>query len=106
MPHAIAIVTLILFVLVIPLGLCVAVERRREWFAGARLALWLIGITLFSWLCTNAAVWVPCYLGLTQIRGPEAAFALLFGWLYLWVTMLPVITIYLISRLIRNIWRQ
>lgn len=98
--------TLILFVLVIPLGLCFAVERCREWFAGARLPLWPIGVTLFSWLWVNGLILIPYYLGLTQIRGPEAAFALLFGWLYLWIAMLPVITIYLICRLIRNIWRQ
>ena len=92
--------------LAIPLGLCFAVERRRKWFAGARLPLWVIGVTLFSWLYTNAAVWIPCYLGLSQIHEPEAIIVSLFGWLYLWIAMLPVITIYLICRLIRNIWRQ
>jgi len=103
--NAIAVFMLILFVLVIPLGLCLAIDRRREWFAGARLPLWLIGITLFSWLSINSLIWIPYYLDLNQIRGPEAAFALLFGWLYLWVAMLPVITLYLLCRLIRNIGR-
>lgn len=97
--------TLVLFVLVIPTVLCFIHSRQPQWFFRWRQLLWLLGTAAFSWLWINSLIWVPYCLGLTRIRGPEAVFAMFFGWLYLWVAMLPVMTLYLLYRLILRIWR-
>ena len=55
---------------------------------------WVVGYSLFSWGYFIAVIWIPYVLGLYSIRGPELAFALFFGWIYLWVTSSPMFLCY------------
>ena len=47
-----------------------------------------------------AFILVPEHLGLYMIRGPELAFALAFGWFYLFISSIPVFFVYLIFNII------
>ena len=78
-----------------PVLACLFCAWKKTWFrSGRRILAALIFYTALSWLFINAVVWIPYSMGLTEIRGPEAALALLCGGLYLWVTSLPVFLIY------------
>ena len=87
-----------------PVLACLFCVWKKAWFRSRqRVLAALIFYTAFSWLFINAAVWIPYSMGLTEIRGPEAAFALVFGGLYLWVTSLPVFLIYAVWTAIRAV---
>lgn len=87
-----------------PVLACLIFVRKKAWFrSGRRILAAIFFYTALSWLFINAAVWIPYFMGLTEIRGPEAAFALLFGGLYLWVTSLPVFLIFAVCTAIRAV---
>ena len=50
--------------------------------------------SLFSWAAVNGIVFLKYVLDPMSFQGPEGAFALFFGWLYLWITSLPVFLLY------------
>ncbi len=101
-------ILLILYVLVIPVGLCFLWERHPGCFRGGKLFLWIAGLTVFSWCGVVGAILIPYCCGLFIPRGPELVFALFFGWSYLWLAALPVFAIYgilLIARRLRKLHR-
>ena len=91
---------LILYVLVIPVGLCFLRDLRPGLFCRSRILLWIAGLTVFSWCGVVGAILIPYYCGIFCPRGPELVFALFFGWSYLWFAAIPVFTIYGVLRLI------
>ena len=93
---------LFLYLIVFPALICLLAEKRPVWFRFPTVPVVLAGAAVFSWLFTNALWWVPCSLGLIQIRGPEAAFALIFGWLYAGIAGVPFFLIYALLRLCRK----
>ena len=84
------------------LMLCILFEHHPEWFCRIRLLLWIPGLSLLSWCGVTGAILLPCLCGLQTPRGPELVFALLFGWLYLWLAGTPVFLLYGAFRLIRR----
>mgnify|MGYP006922304802 CR=1 FL=1 len=92
---------LLLYVLVIPIGLCILWEYYPALFRRGRLFLWIPGISIFSWVCVLGAILIPYYCGFFVPRGPELCFALFFGWLYLWIAGIPVFVIYGLLCLVR-----
>lgn len=93
---------LTLFVLIIPIGLCLMHDNRPQWFARWRILGWIAGVMIFSWVYLNAMVAIPYALGIYSIRGPEVVFFVLFGWLYLPIAALPVLSIYAIIQAVRG----
>ena len=69
-------------------------EDKPNWLCGIRkFALILIGCAI-SYGFTIAVIWVPYGLGWWTFRGPEMAFALFLGWLYMPITALPALGLY------------
>ncbi len=89
-----------LYFLVIPIAVCVLDFKCQRLFKGYRKALWAVGYALLSWGLVLAFILVPEHLGLYMIRGPELAFALAFGWFYLFISSIPVFFVYLIFNII------
>jgi hypothetical protein len=94
------------FVVVIPIAICIIHYKRPEWFSRWKLLLWIIGSALLSWCYVNACIWIPYKLELFLPRGPELVFALLFGWMYLWLASIPTMIIYAVWRVIRKFMRS
>ena len=97
---------LFLYLIVFPALICLLAEKRPALFRFPTVQTVLAAAAVFSWLFTNALWWVPCSLGLIQIRGPEAAFALIFGWLYVGIAGTPFFLIYGILRFVRRSCRK
>lgn len=93
---------LLLYTALLPAALCTLFERRPDWFRGLRLPVWIAGLSLGSWCGVVGALLLPCWCGFWTPRGPELVFALLFGWLYLWIAGAPVFLLYGALRLIRR----
>lgn len=93
---------LIAYVVIIPVGICFLHAKRPNFFHKWKLALWVIGTAVFSWVFINAVIVIPYLLGLFCPRGPEAVFALFFGWSYLWFASLPVLVVYGSLKIIRR----
>jgi len=91
-----------LYVLIIPIGFCIAINKRPQWFTPLRLLDWILGILIFSWSFSNAMTWLPYVLGLYYPGGPAAGITFIFGWVYLPLAMIPVLTIYAVVGLIRG----
>ena len=90
MVNAVRIAYLLCVLLILPVALCVWRERRPEHFRKeTRLAVILLYSAL-SWGLTNGYIFLCYLIDSSSLRGPEAGFALFFGWLYLWFTSLPV----------------
>ena len=90
--------------LLIPGFVCLLHSRGKISFEGKRgKLLFFFLYSLFSWCFVNALIWGSYFLTFTRIEGPEAAFALLGGWLYLWITSIPVFLLYGIFRMIRGL---
>ena len=64
-------ILLILYVLVIPVGLCFLWERHPGCFRGGKLFLWIAGLTVFSWCGVVGAILIPycCGLFIPRIDG-------------------------------------
>ena len=92
------------FIIIIPAAIHILFNRKPQWFTGKTIPLWLIGISLFSWCLINAMWFIPMVIGLRQIEGPEAAMALLFGWLYVYLAAIPYCLITAVIAFIRKIF--
>jgi|GEM_PF-6146809 len=93
---------LILYLIGFPALVCLLAEKRPALFRFPTVLLVLFCAAVFSWLFTNALWWVPYTLGLIHIRGPEAVFALFFGWLYAGIAGTPFVLVYGILRELRK----
>ena len=90
---------MILFVDV-PIGMCLwhwfKPEHFREW-------RWMIPfglMTLGSWATIAGGMWLACKTGHGPDNGFAAVCAVLFGWAYIWLTMIPIGAVYVVFRAI------
>ncbi len=97
---------LILYVLVIPVGLCWLLDHRPAWFRRGRIFLWVAGLSACSWCGVVGAILIPYWCGFYMPRGPELVFALFGGWAYPWLAALPVFCIYGVLRLLRGVFHR
>ena len=91
---AIKITHLVCALLALPVGFCVWRELRPGHFRNWRLATAIIIYSALSWGLTNGYIFLCYMIDPATIRGPEAAFSLFFGGIYLWVTSLPVFLVW------------
>ena len=61
------------------------------------------GLDADFWSVTNGIIYLRYLLDPMSLQGPEGAFALFFGWFYLWITSIPVFLIHLTVRVITSI---
>ena len=88
------------FFAIFPLSACLLFDKYREHFRGGRMLIAIVLYSLLSWSITNGVIYFRYLLDPMSLQGPEGAFALFFGWLYLWITSIPVFLIHLIIRVI------
>ena len=84
----------------LPSAACLVFDRYGRYFRGYRASIPILLYSLASWVTINGFIFLKYSLDPMSIRGPEAAFALFFGWLYLWMTSLPVFLLYSAVRII------
>lgn len=87
------IVPALLFCL-LPSAGCLLFDRYNRYFHGHRASIPILLYSLVSWATVNGFIFLKYSLDPMSIRGPEAGFALFFGWIYLWITSLPVFLLY------------
>ena len=88
---------------IFPLSACLLFDKYRQFFRGSRMLLAILLYSLLSWSVTNGVIYFRYLLDPMSLQGPEGAFALFFGWLYLWITSIPVFLIHLIIRVIAGV---
>ena len=93
---------LIFFFGVLPLSACLLFEKYKLYFRWGRWGISILLYSFLSWSMTNGIVYLKYLLDPTGFRGPEGVFALFFGWIYLWITSIPVFLVYAAVRLIRS----
>ena len=89
-----------IFFVDLPIGMCLwhwfKPEHFREW-------RWMIPfglMTLGSWAVMAGGMWLACKTGHGPDNGFAAVCAYLFGWAYIWLTMIPIGAIYVFFRAI------
>ena len=88
---------------IFPLSACLLFDKYRQFFRGGRVLLAILLYSLLSWSVTNGVIYFRYLLDPMSLQGPEGVFALFFGWLYLWITSIPVFLIHLIIRVIAGV---
>ena len=95
-------VYIVCFFLALPVGFRVFCGGLRGW----RLAAAAVFYSALSWALTNGCIFLCYMIDPATLRGPEAALALFAGWLYLWVTSLPVFCCCRLYRILRSASRR
>ena len=85
---------------IFPLSACLLFDKYRQFFTGSRMLIAIVLYSLLSWSVTNGVIYFRYLLDPMSLQGPEGVFALFFGWLYLWITSIPVFLIHLTVRVI------
>ena len=93
-------VFLAFFFVIFSLSACLLFDKYRQFFTGSRILLAIFLYSLLSWGVTNGVIYFRYLQDPMSLQGPEGAFALFFGWLYLWITSIPVFLIHLTVRVI------
>ena len=91
------------FFVIFPLSACLLFDKYRQFFTGSRMLIAIVLYSLLSWSITNGVIYFRYLLDPMSLQGPEGVFALFFGWLYLWITSIPVFLIHLIIRVIAGV---
>ena len=91
-------VFLAFFFVIFPLSACLLFDKYRPFFRGSRVLLAIFLYSLLSWCMINGIIYLRYLLDPMSLQGPEGAFALFFGGLYLWITSIPVVLVHLIIR--------
>ncbi|MBQ7393539.1 MAG: hypothetical protein IJV89_04220 [Lentisphaeria bacterium] len=92
-----------IFFVIFPLSACLLFDKYRQYFKGGKVLIAIMLYSLLSWSVTNGVIYFRYLLDPMSLQGPEGAFALFFGWLYLWITSIPVFLVHSIIRGIAGI---
>lgn len=93
-----SIVILLISCVIYPFAIIWVRETRTDWMRGWRCCLFALGALAVSWGVSVGVVFIPYEFGWWTFRGPEAVFALFFGWLYLPLMSIPVLGVYAVVR--------
>ena len=86
-----------------PLIAICALHWRKPWLFSSlgRCALWILGLSLWSWLLFGGSMFVACaWFHDYPENGAAVCFALYFGWLYIWPFAIVVGIIYMLVRML------
>ena len=89
-----------LFFFIYPLSACLLFDKYKRHFHGFLVLNPIVLYSVVSWVTVNGTIYLNYLLDPKSFRGPEGAFALFFGWLYLWITSIPVFLLYSAVRMI------
>lgn len=89
-----------------PLSAVLLFSQYKQYFRGFRLLIAIFLYSFLSWGTVNGFILLRYLLDPMNFRGPEGAFALFFGWLYLWITSLPVFLVFPAVRTIYDTVRK
>ena len=95
-------VFLALFFFIYPLAACIIFDRCKTRFNVFTTLIAVALYSLASYVTVNGFILLKYLLDPMSLRGPEGAFALFFGWLYLWITSIPVFLVHSVFRIIYN----
>ena len=90
------------FFVIFPLSACLLFDKYQQFFTGSRMLIAIVLYSLLSWSITNGVIYFRYLFDPMSLQGPEGVFALFFGWLYLWITSIPVFLIHLTVRVITD----
>ena len=96
-------VFLAFFFAIFPLSACLLFDKYRQFFTGSRMLIAIVLYSLLSWSITNGVIYFRYLLDPMSLQGPEGVFALFFGWLYLWITSIPVFLAHFTVRIIHRV---
>ena len=91
------------FFVIFPLSACFLFDKYRQFFRGSRVLIAMLLYSFLSWSVTNGIIYLRYLLNPMSLRGPEGVFALFFGWLYLWITSIPVFLAHFTVRIIHRV---
>ena len=91
-----------------PIGMCLLHYNFPQLFYKNRRISLIPWVILFfgSWSITALSMYLSIQLGHGPDNGFAAACAYLFGWMYIWFTMIPIGLIYLLFRGIQKLWQK
>ena len=95
-------VILFIYATIFPLLVCVIHATHPALFRRGRIVLWMLGAAALSWCFINGTYYLATVTGLYRPRGPEVMFAVVFGWIYLWIASIPVMLLYALLIQIRK----
>ena len=87
---------------IFPLSVCLLFDKYRQFFTGSRMLIAIVLYSLLSWSVTNGVIYLRYLLDPMSLQGPEGVFALFLGWLYLWITSIPVFLVHLTVRVVNK----
>ena len=90
------------FFVIFQLSACLLFDKYRQFFTGSRMLIAIVLYSLLSWSVTNGVIYLRYLLDPMSLQGPEGVFALFFGWLYLWITSIPVFLVHLTVRVVNK----
>ena len=95
-------VFLALFFFIYPLTACIVFDRCKTRFNIFTALIAVVLYSLVSYVTVNGFIFLRYFLDPMSLRGPELAIALFFGWLYLWITSIPIFLVHSVFNLISN----
>ena len=99
-----------IFFIDFPIGMCLLHYYYPQFFRHRQkghysIVPWLI-LSLISWGIVALGMFIAIQFGRYPENGFSVVCAYLFGWAYIWFTMIPIGLIYLLIRLIQKIWQN
>ena len=99
-----------IFFLDFPLGMCLLHYYYPQLFQHRKSAHYSIvpwGIFFLAcWGIVASGMFIETQFGRYPENGFSVVCAYLFGWAYIWITMIPIGMIYLLIRLIQKVWQK
>ena len=99
-----------IFFLDFPIGMCLLHYYYPQLFQHRKSAYFSIvpwGIFFLAcWGIVASGMFIETQFGRYPENGFSVVCAYLFGWAYIWVTMIPIGMIYLLIRLIQKVWQN
>ena len=94
----------------LPIAMCLCHWHRPRWFVLGETPIpsplpWLI-FTLTGWACVAGGMYFSIKLGHGPDNGFAAVCAYLFGWAYIWLTMVPIGLVYLLVLAVKHLIRR
>ena len=92
----------------LPIGMCLLHYNFPQLFYKNRRISLIPWVIFFfgSWSIIALGMYLSIQLGHGPDNGFAAVCAYLFGWLYIWIFMIPIGLIYLLFRLFQKLWKK
>ncbi len=89
----------------VPVAMCMWHCIKPEHFHGVRLFIPFGLMSILSWTAVAGMTWLSYKIGRFPANGFSGMCAFAFGWAYIWLTMIPIGTVYIIWRIALKLLR-